>query len=131
MADARPCVRQHARPALAAPVERGHVPPPRAPVDQAFQIFLEIIRPPSSEQDRAPVAGLWAQPQRAYPAAVRRGPETGFGVIRQAAAGGCIAFHPAWLLFRKACRLVRSEEHTSELQALMRISYSVFCLKKK
>src|SRR3546814_3853961 len=37
-----------------------------------------------------------------------------------------------------ACRLVRpglasprSEEHTSELQSLMRISYAVFCLKKK
>src|SRR3546814_6589416 len=30
------------------------------------------------------------------------------------------------LLYRK-----RSEEHTSELQSLMRISYAVFCLKKK
>src|SRR3546814_5742873 len=30
-----------------------------------------------------------------------------------------------------AARYVRSEEHTSELQSLMRISYSVFCLKKK
>src|SRR3546814_4871830 len=28
-------------------------------------------------------------------------------------------------------RLPRSEEHTSELQSLMRISYAVFCLKKK
>src|SRR3546814_8311703 len=28
-------------------------------------------------------------------------------------------------------RLNRSEEHTSELQSLMRISYAVFCLKKK
>src|SRR3546814_3838019 len=39
---------------------------------------------------------------------------------------------------RQACRLLalalvlegRSEEHTSELQSLMRISYAVFCLKK-
>src|SRR3546814_5173519 len=30
---------------------------------------------------------------------------------------------------RRGCR--RSEEHTSELQSLMRISYAVFCLKKK
>src|SRR3546814_2667432 len=30
-----------------------------------------------------------------------------------------------WLLY------ARSEEHTSELQSLMRISYAVFCLKKK
>src|SRR3546814_8211418 len=40
--------------------------------------------------------------------------------------------------YRKACRgaggdceeTSRSEEHTSELQSLMRISYAVFCLKK-
>src|SRR3546814_6558073 len=30
-----------------------------------------------------------------------------------------------------ASELTRSEEHTSELQSLMRISYAVFCLKKK
>src|SRR3546814_10149765 len=28
-------------------------------------------------------------------------------------------------------RILRSEEHTSELQSLMRISYAVFCLKQK
>src|SRR3546814_7491686 len=32
---------------------------------------------------------------------------------------------------RLAARDHRSEEHTSELQSLMRISYAVFCLKKK
>src|SRR3546814_15272825 len=31
----------------------------------------------------------------------------------------------------RRCRHRRSEEHTSELQSLMRISYAVFCLKKK
>src|SRR3546814_4253588 len=31
----------------------------------------------------------------------------------------------------KTSRRCRSEEHTSELQSLMRISYAVFCLKKK
>src|SRR3546814_8983172 len=31
----------------------------------------------------------------------------------------------------RACHVCRSEEHTSELQSLMRISYAVFCLKKK
>src|SRR3546814_9546293 len=34
-------------------------------------------------------------------------------------------------LFGVQCAAVRSEEHTSELQSLMRISYAVFCLKKK
>src|SRR3546814_2575862 len=37
-------------------------------------------------------------------------------------------FHLPVLGFR---RQFRSEEHTSELQSLMRISYAVFCLKKK
>src|SRR3546814_3398453 len=39
-----------------------------------------------------------------------------------------------WLSFAKlraSYGQVRSEEHTSELQSLMRISYAVFCLKKK
>src|SRR3546814_5273786 len=42
-------------------------------------------------------------------------------VIAEAEAGG-----PLHLLGE-----IRSEEHTSELQSLMRISYAVFCLKKK
>src|SRR3546814_5286422 len=33
--------------------------------------------------------------------------------------------------FAQASSILRSEEHTSELQSLMRISYAVFCLKKK
>src|SRR3546814_6978128 len=32
---------------------------------------------------------------------------------------------------RRQMQVVRSEEHTSELQSLMRISYAVFCLNKK
>src|SRR3546814_2599593 len=36
-----------------------------------------------------------------------------------------------WRRARYACATGRSEEHTSELQSLMRISYAVFCLKKK
>src|SRR3546814_7879114 len=39
---------------------------------------------------------------------------------------------PLWLVAGGyAALLARSEEHTSELQSLMRISYAVFCLKKK
>src|SRR3546814_3646867 len=37
----------------------------------------------------------------------------------------------AYPLARRARARRRSEEHTSELQSLMRISYAVFCLKKK
>src|SRR3546814_2317082 len=41
---------------------------------------------------------------------------------------------PAFLISGRIGRefvMLRSEEHTSELQSLMRISYAVFCLKKK
>src|SRR3546814_10661008 len=34
-------------------------------------------------------------------------------------------------LWKKTWQFARSEEHTSELQSLMRSSYAVFCLKKK
>src|SRR3546814_5310192 len=61
--------------------------------------------------------------------------------VEQLAAGGVhqvIAAHAdlplatdlAWLADFPDVTLVRSEEHTSELQSLMRISYAVFCLKK-
>src|SRR3546814_5418536 len=58
-----------------------------------------------------------------------------------AAEGRQGAFYPALSQWRArssgsrdfACEIgpLRSEEHTSELQSLMRISYAVFCLKKK
>src|SRR3546814_5711251 len=38
---------------------------------------------------------------------------------------------PVRLVLRGYWLALRSEEHTSELQSLMRISYAVFCLKKK
>src|SRR3546814_1706324 len=45
-----------------------------------------------------------------------------------------LARHEGYLLFPDGlpvARIRRSEEHTSELQSLMRISYAVFCLKKQ
>src|SRR3546814_6056028 len=45
-------------------------------------------------------------------------------------AGFAVARHIERCL-RRGPRLNRSEEHTSELQSLMRISYAVFCLKQK
>src|SRR3546814_8384067 len=47
--------------------------------------------------------------------------------IREHAVRGVVADQP----LEAPRRAQRSEEHTSELQSLMRISYAVFCLKKK
>src|SRR3546814_3971322 len=54
--------------------------------------------------------------------AVLDGPQR--SVVR---VGPCLRHHQ----FAAAGLEPRSEEHTSELQSLMRISYAVFCLKKK
>src|SRR3546814_3333529 len=58
--------------------------------------------------------------------------EVGAAMIERAACPG--VGDSRRLLLRRAVvaqRLVRSEEHTSELQSLMRISYAVFCLHKQ
>src|SRR3546814_9496716 len=47
------------------------------------------------------------------------------------AATNSAAMRPTSAIFSANWRGFRSEEHTSELQSLMRISYAVFCLKKK
>src|SRR3546814_952076 len=57
-------------------------------------------------------------------------------------AGGLLLLWVSWKMYRElhpagagesagSPEISRSEEHTSELQSLMRISYAVFCLKKK
>src|SRR3546814_7064101 len=44
----------------------------------------------------------------------------------------CVPNRPSLLTLLRSQRICpRSEEHTSELQSLMRISYAVFCLEKK
>src|SRR3546814_9204922 len=52
-------------------------------------------------------------------------PADGFGLMRLAGA------HAAPVPLADTLMASRSEEHKSELQSLMRISYAVFCLKKK
>src|SRR3546814_1519372 len=69
-------------------------------------------------------------PPLADPAAVGARARVGHhGVLPPARRVG----HPGRARRRRHARrpLGRSEEHTSELQSLMRISYAVFCLKKK
>src|SRR3546814_5228247 len=61
-------------------------------------------------------------------------------IVRRSDAGSAVcvetsailsSLHAGFLADSTCSRCHRSEEHTSELQSLMRISYAVFCLKKK
>src|SRR3546814_10066694 len=72
--------------------------------------FLMIRRPPRSTRTDTlfPYTTLFRSDRES----LLRGP-------RACCSAGCGGLRP------------RSEEHTSELQSLMRISYAVFCLKKK
>src|SRR3546814_5917069 len=60
-----------------------------------------------------------------------------FRLMRLIASGASVCVSSRRPAARHVCRpsvisvCMRSEEHTSELQSLMRISYAVFCLKKK
>src|SRR3546814_7623945 len=74
---------------------------------------------------------LGSEPDSDFWRAIRRG-ETGYVSIPNAAAGRLIQSEgDNWRAVRNGPVTVRSEEHTSELQSLMRISYAVFCLKTK
>src|SRR3546814_6305470 len=117
--------------------------------------FLMIRRPPRSTRTdtlfpyttlfRSPVDGRRAVGQNLDPLdrADRDDVGVGLGELR-AAAGQAQAVHDHQRRVGRGSRkavdlrriigigvLARSEEHTSELQSLMRISYAVFCLKKK
>src|SRR3546814_7311155 len=88
--------------------------------------------PPHGRGNRA--GGTVACALRAFAAgsagrtAVARGP-----AVNRFALASFRALAASLLLFLAGCAgpAPRSEEHTSELQSLMRISYAVFCLKKK
>src|SRR3546814_8889986 len=55
------------------------------------------------------------------------------GAITMVRLGNTTGAQFKWIRYKSGqeAATVRSEEHTSELQSLMRISYAVFCLKKK
>src|SRR3546814_6461609 len=97
---------------------------------------------------RPPPRSTRTDPLFPYPTLFRSGDDlgvapatdAGLDVGRQVGAvggeGGVLHLQAAGQLHARQravrpLRRVRSEEHTSELQSLMRISYAVFCLKKK
>src|SRR3546814_14484888 len=100
-----------------------------------FLFFLMCRRPPRSTRTDTlfPYTTLFRSLHRdlAYPADGRaRGARLLRHVGRRADA--CLpASTESARSGHRARSLARSEEHTSELQSLMRISYAVFCLKKK
>src|SRR3546814_1389309 len=91
---------------------------PGKPTLVPTKVEVKISEPPP----RATIAGTWyLAPRKALvrlASMVSRQPD-----VESSAAGAISPSVPALL--------TRSEEHTSELQSLMRISYAVFCLKKK
>src|SRR3546814_3034876 len=96
--------------------------------------FLMIRRPPRSTRTDTlfPYTTLFRSPDRADRARRKR-------YSRQRSFDACPFLYHAGNAYGSAAwgndigrwRFARSEEHTSELQSLMRISYAVFCLKKK
>src|SRR3546814_2823292 len=101
-----------------------------------------IRRPPRSTRTDTlfPYTTLFRSDRiaRLDPIADRPGPDRGMAAVEQDIAGidHAVLRH----MYEHVARGVRrahvdqthrSEEHTSELQSLMRISYAVFCLKKK
>src|SRR3546814_1588658 len=75
----------------------------------------------SGDRNRVPAGGALAVDREGFSAAVTRALEDEpLVAIERGEVAGLPP--PDW---------DRSEEHTSELQSLMRISYAVFCLKKK
>src|SRR3546814_5184081 len=86
---------------------RSHAYPPHPHLRAADRARADVFRlPRPSRRNRAVVA-----------AAARR--------------DGAEMHRRRWAELALSGRRRRSEEHTSELQSLMRISYAVFCLKKK
>src|SRR3546814_1475202 len=89
--------------------------PPRSTRTDTLFPYTTLFRSPLRRHLRRP------RRNRRLPPARHRGGCADFGI-----ACDRLAYRGA---FDVAAR--RSEEHTSELQSLMRISYAVFCLKKK
>src|SRR3546814_7728530 len=98
---------------------------------RAYQTALDII---GENISNANVAG-YARRQ----AVVTENPSagTGYPLVRDVKAGsgvnvsGVLRAYNSFLTNDARTAAGRSEEHTSELQSLMRISYAVFCLKNK
>src|SRR3546814_4003250 len=94
--------------------------------------FLMIRRPPRSTRTDTlfPYTTLFrSELEHRFNAVVLPSNFSSFRINNFATARGLLTSHHRMLILSAFFK--RSEEHTSELQSLMRISYAVFCLKKK
>src|SRR3546814_1514698 len=95
-----------------------------------YFILMIRLRPISTRTDTLfPYSTLFRSPAQRSPGA-KGGASPYSGGLAWIGAAGAVAAIPS-PSDRDSMREARSEEHTSELQSLMRISYAVFCSKKK
>src|SRR3546814_4361638 len=104
--------------------------PPRSTRTDTLFPYTTLFRSARSCRSRTALAA----PAARWGREVQPGLRVAFGPLRprdraHRAHGDDHAGDLRWIA--GAHRLARSEEHTSELQSLMRISYAVFCLKNK
>src|SRR3546814_7324390 len=105
----------------------------------SYFFFLMIRRPPRSTRTDTlfPYTTLFRSPNASYHGLKFTEAFGNLAFILAARTlglrdlGPALAPMNAFLALTGMETLARSEEHTSELQSLMRISYAVFCLKKK
>src|SRR3546814_2398411 len=75
---------------------------------------------------------IWIKRMRGVALGTRQRHSHRLNKAKSCEAGASLAIEPmAWKTAILNLSAVRSEEHTSELQSLMRISYAGFCLQKK
>src|SRR3546814_8636179 len=92
---------------------------------------LKIMPPPAGDDAADPMVALDREGWAVLPGLLDAAACDGLAALYDAPAGFRSHIHMARHGFgRGEYRYFRSEEHTSELQTLMRISYAVFCLKK-
>src|SRR3546814_2439575 len=88
------------------------------------RIIVAVAAAPTAAPDLSTgIRLLWTTPRQ-----MRTWLQCWCALLDSAKAFCCSGLASFWYF---ACHSARSEEHTSELQSLMRISYAVFCLKKK
>src|SRR3546814_8550525 len=98
----------------------------RPPVLEAKFAELNVLVPPEQSLAAEIRASVRPEQRHRHFASLRSSQ-----ALAQSVFGAISAFDKLDVLEDIAAECGRSEEHTSELQSLMRISYAVFCLKKE